>query len=241
MSAISTPAVKSVTATASMGPGLTAHLGVTRKDSGSSETIEWGGKTYKITVLKKGQASNPTTRADWDKLKEEHKQFLSTIDKIENFKGARRIRYNSSTKTLSVFATGKEKRDIDLDAVFKNENVAPEDKAAYERLSSSVQTIIFKSFTSTVPLETKKPGTNSTVNDAQTNAERAARLGSANECLQDGDVVSYLEQLQKANNRLAFAYVSPLNEAKQPVPLNFVSHFQAEYIKNTPFKQTATL
>jgi len=45
--------------------------------------------------------------------------------------------------------------------------------------------------------------------------------------------VSYLEQLQKANNRLAFAYVSPLNEAKQPVPLNFVSHFQGEYIKNT--------
>ena len=67
---MSTPAVKSLTATASMGPGLTAHLDVKRKDSGSNETIEWGGKTYKITVMKKGQVSNPKTREGWDKLKE---------------------------------------------------------------------------------------------------------------------------------------------------------------------------
>ncbi len=230
---MSTSAVKSLTATASMTPELTAHLDVKAKGSGSNETITWGGKTYKITVMKKGQVSNPTTRAEWDKLKEEHKAFLSTIDKVETFQGAKRIRYSSSAKSLTVFEAGKDKRVIDLDAVFKNEKVSPEAKAAYERLSTSVQTIIFKSFTSTVPLKTKKPGTDSAVNDAQTNAERAARLESANECLQDGDVVSYLEQLQKANNRLAFAYVSPLNEAKQPVPLNFVSHFQAEYIKNT--------
>ena len=162
------------------------------------------------------------------------------MNKVEKFQGARRIRYSGSAKSLTVFEAGKDKRIIDLEAAFNNENVAPDDKAAYEKLSSSVQTIIFKSFTSTVPLETKKPGTNTTVNDAKTNAERAARLASANQCLEDGDVISFLEQLKNDPNgghRLAFAYASPLNEAKQPVPLNFVSHFHNEYIKNEDLQE----
>ncbi len=156
------------------GPKVTLgirHVGpTTGTETDSGNNVIWNGKTYRITVVKKGKACNPTNPADWDKLKDEYLHMLDALDatlmKTDKsatsvLKGASRFSHSLTKGTLLAIHSDQKKRTIDLKKDFES---LPEDSLGIQSRIDKVSTMI-QSFN---PTQAKKePETTSSKKDPE--------------------------------------------------------------------------
>ena len=206
----------------------TAAVAVKRKETPPAHTLIWGSgdnqRTYSVTIYHKGQASHPKTQAEWDQFDHQCIAFLNTVNKIENFEGAAKIRF-SSVATATVFGTGEESRVIPLDDTFRNRFAAPEDKTSYDTCSGAFKKLIAEHFTSTKPLELKEAEKSHPKNVVQA---ALADFPPPNAELTTDHIQGYLQRLQKDENcSRPLIYVSPIKIETEKKP-NFIEAITSE-------------